>query len=624
MSGNAPTPSIPGILAECYAEVYDPGRASLRKQYPHYYPLSLAQMLFAECYVLLRDDIPRHLTRQGETDADIIAEQLLTLGCAGDAKAVESILRPLANNPDPTLVNAVRAAMKEAIAAAYRLATLAAVPPAPTSNTPPAATTTGQSAGDGDGTKPPHVRPATQREYESDIRERGHGSSTGLYTFATAADKIRARITDLRVFWELCDNSHGAMVKPDYASDVDEIRNLYRNEIGRPPTIEWDRQENRTLRDIALDALDKLEQSLDESAPYRESAPAPISPLATCLWPSDLGYGAISARKIVLLTDGMLRAARLPENDPERDDRLTNFGVAFASSSSQENFFNNVKTVCHLLPELRSACKKSGVSLPCIWDLRAECVAELAATIGERGFAMYMTSTYTQSNAPAKLHVGGYLPLKGSDLSECRRRLQSLPLFDAAQLCQMIDDEIGVAAQLRVIGNQPISPAMPLRLHIDDIDTFKKVRDLPIGAEDSLLDKNGFLNKKEDEVQRAIAAIVREPFHKEDWGGEINDLYTTNIRIGSVRVPASFLLKGKGLKKKVMTLADCGKNGDQVVRLMDSPAELFFVQYVGPIDENVFRDLEGKIKLARAESRSASYCVINGQDTARLLLAYAS
>lgn len=122
------------------------------------------------------------------------------------------------------------------------------------------------------------VRPATQNELESDLAEYGRSSGTRPHTFVTAADRIRARITDLRVFWELCDKSRGAMVTPDYARDVDEIRNLYRTEIGRPPTIEWNCDENRAVKDVALDALDKLDQSLDQVPPPREPPPAVLQP----------------------------------------------------------------------------------------------------------------------------------------------------------------------------------------------------------------------------------------------------------------------------------------------------------------------------------------------------------
>ena len=42
-----------------------------------------------------------------------------------------------------------------------------------------------------------------------------------------------------------------------------------------------------------------------------------------------------------------------------------------------------------------------------------------------------------------------------------------------------------------------------------------------------------------------------------------------------------------------MRIADCGHNGDQLVRLFESPAKLFVVQFVGVVSEMVIKDVEG-------------------------------
>ena len=71
-----------------------------------------------------------------------------------------------------------------------------------------------------------------------------------------------------------------------------------------------------------------------------------------------------------------------------------------------------------------------------------------------------------------------------------------------------------------------------------------------------------------------------------------------------------------------MTIADCGKNGDQIVRLFSSPGDLFVIQYVGPIAEMLISDVLGKIRERRASGKLAHFLIIDGQDTARLLHAY--
>jgi hypothetical protein len=120
----------------------------------------------------------------------------------------------------------------------------------------------------------------------------------------------------------------------------------------------------------------------------------------------------------------------------------------------------------------------------------------------------------------------------------------------------------------------------------------------------------------------ALEQILDVFFHKKDRGGEMKDLYTANVTVNGSRTATAFLLKGNGLKKKVMEIGDCGKNGDQIVRLFNSPAHLYIVQFVGEVSENVIRDVGGKVERLRATGKPACYCIMNGQDTARVLHAY--
>ncbi len=138
----------------------------------------------------------------------------------------------------------------------------------------------------------------------------------------------------------------------------------------------------------------------------------------------------------------------------------------------------------------------------------------------------------------------------------------------------------------------------------------------------SHLQRDHYLDMSEDAIQMILEQIVNEPFHKKDWGGEENDLYTSNMLVQGRRVATAFLLKGNGLKKQVLEIADCGKNGDQIVRLVQSPAELFIIQFVGEVSENVIKDIEGKVELIRNRGKEAWYCIMKGQDTARVLFAY--
>jgi hypothetical protein len=159
------------------------------------------------------------------------------------------------------------------------------------------------------------------------------------------------------------------------------------------------------------------------------------------------------------------------------------------------------------------------------------------------------------------------------------------------------------------------------RLYVEDIDSFRKVRDVnPATVFDVL--KNGYLDRSEDSVQTALERILNVPFHKKDWGGEQNDLYTANLVVNGTRHETAFLLKGNGLRSPTMEIKHCGANGDQILRLCNSPARLFVIQFVGKISEAVASDLDGKIRQFRSQGKDAWYCIIDGQDTARVLRAY--
>jgi hypothetical protein len=159
------------------------------------------------------------------------------------------------------------------------------------------------------------------------------------------------------------------------------------------------------------------------------------------------------------------------------------------------------------------------------------------------------------------------------------------------------------------------------RIYVEDIDSFRKVRDVnPAVVMDVL--KDGYLDRSEDFVQTALERILSVPFHKKDWGGEQNDLYTANVLINGARHETAFLLKGNGLRVRAMEIKHCGANGDQLLRLCNSPARLYVVQYVGTISEAVIADIDGKVRQARSQGKEAWYCIMDGQDTARVLRAY--
>lgn len=112
---------------------------------------------------------------------------------------------------------------------------------------------------------------------------------------------------------------------------------------------------------------------------------------------------------------------------------------------------------------------------------------------------------------------------------------------------------------------------------VDDIASFQKVsrvdhRAPEIGDELS-----------ETEFKNGLQRIVGEDGRFKDWGGEVADLFTSRFRIDGRRRSVALALKGPGTKGK-LTPAKMGKNGDQIQRLFEAPAEVFLVQYCRQID----------------------------------------
>ena len=66
-----------------------------------------------------------------------------------------------------------------------------------------------------------------------------------------------------------------------------------------------------------------------------------------------------------------------------------------------------------------------------------------------------------------------------------------------------------------------------------------------------------------------------------------------------------------------------GTNGDQIQRLFRAPAEVFLVQYWNTIDESVIEQMKiCAIGKSFSEGRKIYFGIIDGRDTARLMLAY--
>ena len=164
----------------------------------------------------------------------------------------------------------------------------------------------------------------------------------------------------------------------------------------------------------------------------------------------------------------------------------------------------------------------------------------------------------------------------------------------------------------------PSAGARVNRITIDDVETFKSVRKVKF---------SGSLPKtiSEDEFKRGVQAIIGEPGEFKDWGGETSDLYSTRLKIKKTkRMAAAFGFKGPG-QPGALVPGRMGKNGDQMQRLFQEEADVFFVQHWREIKPSVI-ELMRNLAIAKSVTTGKQiwYGIIDGQDSERLRVAYLS
>lgn len=147
---------------------------------------------------------------------------------------------------------------------------------------------------------------------------------------------------------------------------------------------------------------------------------------------------------------------------------------------------------------------------------------------------------------------------------------------------------------------------------IEDIDEFKKVREI-----ERFNDFGAMRKISEWGFKRALTTILGETASR-DWGGERSDHYSAHIHLNGKRLCAAFLLKGPA-RFEPMGLNSLGKNNDQIVRLSHEPASLLVVQHCHDILPSVRETLRA---FAVQPVNTRRYCLMDGSDSLRLLVAY--
>lgn len=147
------------------------------------------------------------------------------------------------------------------------------------------------------------------------------------------------------------------------------------------------------------------------------------------------------------------------------------------------------------------------------------------------------------------------------------------------------------------------------------LDSFAKMGDEPPPTAEEL---KHLLTIPETDIKHAFASILGEPFVPNDWGGERSDLVSTQLKWNGKQFAAALAFKGPA-KSKRLTMADLGKNGDQISRLYSEPADIFLLQHCHEVASAVRDHMRA---FSTRVGRLRPFCIIDGGDTVRILRAY--
>lgn len=162
------------------------------------------------------------------------------------------------------------------------------------------------------------------------------------------------------------------------------------------------------------------------------------------------------------------------------------------------------------------------------------------------------------------------------------------------------------------------SPFMPtLELRPEEIEQFAGVDETWVPTNDEF---RRMTMVPEQVVKELICSLLCEYSVPSDWGGEESDVLSANLVIGGHRRTGAFLLKGPA-RFHPMNPADLGKNGDQLYRLFNIPAQIYIVQHCHTIGAAVRKQAEA-FALARSFVAPCQIVFMDGVTTARLLRAH--
>lgn len=172
----------------------------------------------------------------------------------------------------------------------------------------------------------------------------------------------------------------------------------------------------------------------------------------------------------------------------------------------------------------------------------------------------------------------------------------------------------GTTYRIKIARSQPL----PQEVTVDDIEAFAQLKLISRAPKTVRL-----TDIPETRVKRFLKRVIGETYEFKDWGGEKNDIYTNKLRFRGARRTAAFAIKGRATQGP-LTPKKMGKNGDQIGRLFTSEAQLFFVVYHSKVDQAIHEQMRAYAVARALAGNRVYYCVIDGNDLARLVDAYAA
>ena len=163
-------------------------------------------------------------------------------------------------------------------------------------------------------------------------------------------------------------------------------------------------------------------------------------------------------------------------------------------------------------------------------------------------------------------------------------------------------------------GGLPMPFVQSLELRPEDVDQFAGMDEkwTPSASEFSAM-----RDVPEQAVKELLCRLLGEPSVPNDWGGEESDVLSANLAVKGRRLTAAFLLKGPS-RFHPMKPTDLGRNGDQLYRLFNIPADVFVVQHCHNIGAAV-RKQALAFALQRSFTAPCRVLFVDGTTTARLL-----